>query len=539
MSISSDNFRLRPALVTILLAVVPATAIFIWHASRYGSWLIDDAGISFAYARNLAEGFGLTAQPGQVPVEGFSNPLWTLALALLNWLKIFALPLTPKLLCCLLVLGSFLVFAVAVLQLSEQTDAAIVASFTLAMTAANPGFVIWCVSGLENPLLVLLSAVLLLICIRTVQRRPGKSESIYAGLTVAGLALTRPDGIIYALVFPIACSLRARPYGVRSWVRGLLTYAVCIALPFGSYLVFRRVYFGDWLPNTYYAKPGVSLQGLIDLLYMWGLGGHQFSELARAIFPLLPLLFLLLVFATVFNLLRSQGVLAAREDLIICIMVLLSFAGFLILPNDWMGEFRFATVAFPFTYLLCFRMARQAIATLPQIRSKRAFLIFLGSGLLIGSVPFFAERSLAYADHPAASLDTVARKARRFNELADVLSVKNASLLAPDLGGELLWSKLRLIDVAGLCDRTLGRMYRDNASPAQFAEYILRQARPDFVNIHDYWAYRSGLLTDREFASAYLDLGAGEYVRRAALPVDISDERVRSIVASLPSDPPK
>ncbi len=35
------------------------------------------------FAKNLAAGYGLRFNPGQAPVEGFSNPLWTLAMALL------------------------------------------------------------------------------------------------------------------------------------------------------------------------------------------------------------------------------------------------------------------------------------------------------------------------------------------------------------------------------------------------------------------------------------------------------------------------
>jgi len=45
-----------------------------------GRWVMDDAGVSFAYARNLAGGHGLVSQPGRVPVEGFSNFLWVLVL---------------------------------------------------------------------------------------------------------------------------------------------------------------------------------------------------------------------------------------------------------------------------------------------------------------------------------------------------------------------------------------------------------------------------------------------------------------------------
>lgn len=62
---------------SLLLCVLPLTA-FAFVAYPISDWLIDDALISFAYARNLADGAGFVSQPGRVPVEGFSNPLWTL-----------------------------------------------------------------------------------------------------------------------------------------------------------------------------------------------------------------------------------------------------------------------------------------------------------------------------------------------------------------------------------------------------------------------------------------------------------------------------
>ena len=51
--------------------------VFLFHCLMFRSWLVDDAGISFAYARNLIHFNGLVAQTGMEPVEGYSNPLWT------------------------------------------------------------------------------------------------------------------------------------------------------------------------------------------------------------------------------------------------------------------------------------------------------------------------------------------------------------------------------------------------------------------------------------------------------------------------------
>ena len=46
-------------------------------------FFIEDAGISFAYARNAAMGEGFVGYPGGERVEGFSNPLWTFTLSAL------------------------------------------------------------------------------------------------------------------------------------------------------------------------------------------------------------------------------------------------------------------------------------------------------------------------------------------------------------------------------------------------------------------------------------------------------------------------
>ena len=53
----------------------------LWNTARF--WhVVEDAYISFRYARNLSEGRGLVFNPGDpAPVEGYTNFLWTLLLA--------------------------------------------------------------------------------------------------------------------------------------------------------------------------------------------------------------------------------------------------------------------------------------------------------------------------------------------------------------------------------------------------------------------------------------------------------------------------
>ena len=85
----------------VLAAAVPMVLTGL-HARIYGQWIVDDAGLSFAYARSLATGAGPVLQPGSAPVEGFSNPTWVAVLAVGRALHLFdhgAWFGTPELLC--------------------------------------------------------------------------------------------------------------------------------------------------------------------------------------------------------------------------------------------------------------------------------------------------------------------------------------------------------------------------------------------------------------------------------------------------------
>ena len=67
--------RARAALL-LLLALVA-----VGHVVSFGDWVVEDAAISWAYARNIAHGLGPVPWPGAEPVEGYSNPLWVALLA--------------------------------------------------------------------------------------------------------------------------------------------------------------------------------------------------------------------------------------------------------------------------------------------------------------------------------------------------------------------------------------------------------------------------------------------------------------------------
>ena len=71
--------RTLPTILIIASVMVPL-GFYILLSLILKTWIIDDAGISFAYSRSFANGDGLVAQPGAERVEGYSNFLWVLVL---------------------------------------------------------------------------------------------------------------------------------------------------------------------------------------------------------------------------------------------------------------------------------------------------------------------------------------------------------------------------------------------------------------------------------------------------------------------------
>ena len=63
------------------VAVAVAIASYLSLCWALSDWLVDDAGVTFAYSENLVLGHGLVLYPGYSPQEAYSNTLWMLTLA--------------------------------------------------------------------------------------------------------------------------------------------------------------------------------------------------------------------------------------------------------------------------------------------------------------------------------------------------------------------------------------------------------------------------------------------------------------------------
>lgn len=211
------------SLKNVLILLIPFV-IYSLHLVLLGNWIIDDAGISFAYSRNLANGYGFVSQPGRPPVEGFSNFTWVLTFIPFFWLKIFHPIFTPKLVSAFLFFASLLTIQNILKKLSGNYFIGTMLSLLLAV---SPPIVIWTASGLENSLL--LFAVISLWAV--VLERP-KHWIFWSGILAALISMTRPDGILYVLSVPSILLIET-----LSKKMSVLNAAQCCAKFLGSFLV--------------------------------------------------------------------------------------------------------------------------------------------------------------------------------------------------------------------------------------------------------------------------------------------------------------
>src|SRR5688500_8303895 len=165
------------------------------HQAALWKWYVEDAAISFAYARHLIQGEGLVAFPGGERVEGYSNPTWVLVLAALQLVG-FDPFVSTKFVQAALCLATLPVVYLTIREITgRESDVPIVAVVFLSI---NAQFAIWGGAGLENGLLNFLIAVGFWRMM--VEIRPGRTRFPWSAAIWLLVALTRPEGILYAAV---------------------------------------------------------------------------------------------------------------------------------------------------------------------------------------------------------------------------------------------------------------------------------------------------------------------------------------------------
>jgi arabinofuranosyltransferase len=210
--------------------------------------LSDDQMISMRYARNLAEGYGLVWNEHGDPVEGFSNLLWTL------WMAVGHLLPFPDSLASLWIMVSSGLALLGTVLMSGKLAARLLPGSTIApliamaLSAVYFPLIRWAMFGFEVGWLAFIETTALVVAVdisRGVSR--AKNERWLALLFCTAL-LTRPDTLTFVSSITACLLVSAEGWQERRGL-ALRVIAPCALVVLGVSL-FRWSYYGEWLPNT-------------------------------------------------------------------------------------------------------------------------------------------------------------------------------------------------------------------------------------------------------------------------------------------------
>jgi len=214
----------------------------------------------------------------------------------------------------------------------------------------------------------------------------------------------------------------------------------------------------------------------------------------------------------------------------------------LLLPGDWMGEYRYATLFFLSFYLYGSALLWTVVDHILGRQKSRAVAFAVVSGvILMGSVWLAVQRSAAFVRHPTLPIEEVIDSGRHFERLAAILDVKPASVLTPSVGGALLESKVRIHDLGMLCDRVMARSLGEGVTGTDrrgFYDYVFENLRPTLISTNAYHTWRARLDDDPRFRRDYVPIKeyVDQWVRQRYGMTIYSGEFVRRDVLSSKSD---
>jgi hypothetical protein len=244
---------LRLGLVLVLIGVG------LWRAYTNAT-CFDDAYISLRYAENFVAGHGLVYNEGEY-VEGYTNFLWTILVSLFMWLTPVEAPLIA-------VLGSMAAFALNLwvvwrigLKIAPPFHRhAFAVPIAVGLLAVQNIFTDYGTTGLETAF----ASLMVNLGVLALVSGDNAKASFWAGFWWIMATLTRPDHAVFYAVGSIVVfgvwigpTWHARKSGLRTiWREGLRPMAT-YAAPFAIWLLYsawKLHYYGELLPNTYYAK---------------------------------------------------------------------------------------------------------------------------------------------------------------------------------------------------------------------------------------------------------------------------------------------
>ena len=310
------------------LVVLALGAVFAWQVIAAGPIAIDDAYITFSYAKNLVTGHGPVYGHG-VRVEGYSNFLWMLLVAVG---LLFHRSGDPLLTAHWVAVPFVALLGVATYRLCRLRAGRAWSILAVVMLVINADLVTAFAIGLETlpaAALLILSFTLYLVSLRAPDD-PRPARWVVPALT--SVALMRIDGFLplgFVLAVEVARRAWRREGSAGQNMREFLRWAGPGVAVYLAWFAWRWAYYGMPLPSTYYAKALIP-----KLLPHRGWEYVRAESLANGSYLALPFALLLIA--------RRR-----TEAMFLIAFALLHLAYVVKVGGDWMPYGRFLLPIFP------------------------------------------------------------------------------------------------------------------------------------------------------------------------------------------------
>ncbi len=441
------------------------STVFILH-SIYLAVPAEDSFISFRFAKNLAEGYGLVWNIAEIPVEGFTNFLWVI-ICTIGTIAGFDIILFAQ----FFGVAAGLVTLLYVYKISRQIGLNDTTALLPCLFLAVSGpFATWASSGMETNLFTFFIVGSAYHSISF--WKSGKSESLNLSFLICFLAtLTRPEGFgIFLLLFFVHIIFYLKKEKSGRKLKPLIVGALVYFIPFIIYFIWRYSYFGFLLPLTFYAKTGGTfhqwLRGLKYLIYF----------IVHFLLPYLPLLLHLfwkrkdLLMNKKFSLSEFLKIPIHSNSfvLIFCATICSAYIFYIVLVGgDYMAMYRFFVPVLPFIYILLvsgFNLMKNSGQTFRKNSLAIILIAIALIGTIIQSTPIekvlFHKPGITHGQYQGVATERwhsnrLTLIGKFFNEYK---KSDDESIATDAIGAISFYSGLKVYDFHGLVDPVIAKM---------------------------------------------------------------------------------
>jgi hypothetical protein len=407
----------------LCIAGVFSAALFFIHSNFW----VDDTFIALRYAQNLAQGNGLVWNAGEY-VEGYTSVGFVM---LVTSLSAWGVPLpiaaqTISLLGLIGTLATMMLFTEK--YFSKHPNKHFLSALALLLLLTNQPLIAWSISGMETTLfswwLLVCTVALLYLLESAVSWR----AVVFTSVLYALLFLIRPEGALFYAFAVLWLAYVWQQERFRSLTLFLVPYLVIV----GGFLMWRHGYYGQWLPNTYFAKLG----GAHDAAHF--IQGWEYIQR----FLLAPP-FLLIAALVLGGIATSKRWLRMGETYLISAIG--AYVAYVVYTGgDWMKGVRFLVPIIPLLVLVVVRVC----ANIPLMTTRQ-------QAFSLVSVLWLSAAQVSYYD-----TDKIAKYPVYWKQVAEYINSHwpKGSTIAINMAGVIPYytPAHRYIDMLGLNDAHIG-----------------------------------------------------------------------------------